>query len=389
MSKNVFPGVRGGHGKVESLERAVRVATEAAIEAGQMGSFAVGGLLVGPQREILAVSRNRVIEEGCVADPTAHGERQLVDYYYAHQDRLPPAEQCTIFSSLDPCMMCTGSILAAGMKVVSLTLDTENGVNYDARGTYHSLPEELREQARATFAYLGVEGHRTYQGYMPFLFPEQRVPEQALRDAEAAFWSGQRRVSALVHADLPPRNVLESEVALEHLRGFWSEGARVKTDPENPGTEVLEHLLRGEALLVDPFGNLLLAARGQTQASPIRTPVVELIRAWTRVRGGAPEGVRPYLPHLKRCRVLTLYGPGRGAPDIMMLGAYASAIEGSLPSGGRHWQYLFQRQSAADLRGMLDAFPPYYRNELAPDIVQLPADLVEAARSRLPSPDRD
>ncbi|CAN0301824.1 unnamed protein product, partial [Phaeothamnion confervicola] len=71
---------------------AVEQAVEAAREAAATGTFGVGGVLVGPQGEVLAVSRNHVICQGAVADPTAHGERQLVDWYFQQiyqGDRLP------------------------------------------------------------------------------------------------------------------------------------------------------------------------------------------------------------------------------------------------------------------------------------------------------------
>ena len=181
---DVFPGAEAATGRVETLQAAVGMANQCAKEAGGAGSFAVGGVLVGPDFEVLAVSRNRVIQNGKVVDPTAHGERQLVDWYYAHQDRLPPGDQLTIFSSLDPCMMCTGAILSAGMRVVSLTLDPENGVNWDATGKYRSLPDDLCPQAQRTFAYLGVEHRRPYQGFQPFLFADDTVPEETIAESE-------------------------------------------------------------------------------------------------------------------------------------------------------------------------------------------------------------
>ena len=384
-SEQVFPGVAATSGIANTLAQAVDLATSAAERAREAGSFGVGGILLGPDLEVLAISQNRVIHDGILCDPTAHGERQLVDWYYANRDRLPPAHELTVVSSLDPCMMCTGSILSAGMKVLSLTLDTMNGVNFDGEGDFGSLPSPLNQLAESTFAYLGITGVRGYQGFQPFPFAQTEVSRAAEERSKEAFWQGMSQVKQLVNQDQEPLDAKTHEPALNYLRSFWEKAASVTTNPEQPGVELAPFLEGDTALLLDPFGNLLLQAVGRAACSPLRTPFMELTRAWARIRGQAPQQLLPYLPHLKRCRIVTTYGPGRKAENVMELGALGSSVEGLFPKGSRkHWQYLIPRQSPDELAAMLDAFPPYYRHTLAPDIVQIEdAALRRAASERL------
>lgn len=367
---SIFPGVKPGAGRAETLHEAVTLATEAAERAGRAGSFGVGGLLLGPQLEVLAISENHVIHQGKLCDPTAHGERQLLDWYYANRRQLPPSEELTVVSSLDPCMMCAGSILSAKMKVLSLTLDTMNGVNFDGEGDFGSLPRPLNRLAASTFAYLGIEGLRPYQGFDPFPFAETTVSRAAEERSKEAFWQGMSKIKELVNQDQQPLNIQESPAALAYLRDFWNEAACLTCDPDRPGAELAPHLVGDTALLLDPFGNLLLKVESQSELSPLRTPFMELTRAWSRVRAQAKVEDLPYLPHLKRCRIVTTYGPGRKAHHVMELGALGSSVEGLFPQGSRrHWQYAIPRQHPDELAAMLEAFPPYYRHTLAPDIV--------------------
>src|SRR5262245_26820413 len=111
------PGVRAEPGRIRDAEQAAARAVALAEEAGRRGTFAVGGLLVDDSGQVLAEARNAVIEDGQLSDPTAHVERQLVDWFaYAQRRGLAAsARNATIVSSLDPCAMCAGAILRSGL----------------------------------------------------------------------------------------------------------------------------------------------------------------------------------------------------------------------------------------------------------------------------------
>src|SRR5271168_2573751 len=110
----------------ERVRGAALRAVELAEFAARRGTFGVGGLLLGSQFEPLHEAVNRVVEDGKTIDPTGHVERQLIDWYFAARRNgaiLPPPQLCTIISSLDPCMQCTGAILATGFRCLAIADD--------------------------------------------------------------------------------------------------------------------------------------------------------------------------------------------------------------------------------------------------------------------------
>lgn len=92
--------------------RWMRVALEAAREAGARGEVPVGACVVGADETLLAVAGNRTRTD---CDPTAHAEvialrkaaRQVGNY------RLTDA---IVFSTIEPCAMCAGALVQARVK---------------------------------------------------------------------------------------------------------------------------------------------------------------------------------------------------------------------------------------------------------------------------------
>jgi tRNA(adenine34) deaminase len=87
----------------------MRMALQAAKNAGQNGEVPIGAILVSDSGEILGRGDNRVIRH---ADPTAHAEilairaagRRVGNY------RLPGTR---LYVTIEPCIMCMGAILHA------------------------------------------------------------------------------------------------------------------------------------------------------------------------------------------------------------------------------------------------------------------------------------
>lgn len=87
---------------IQNAQQAVDLVANQAILASQQGTFAVGGCIVDNQTgNVLAALHNNVLmpfPNSTVQppflphDPTAHGERQLVDWYFANRQSLglPP-----------------------------------------------------------------------------------------------------------------------------------------------------------------------------------------------------------------------------------------------------------------------------------------------------------
>jgi len=103
----------------------MRVAIELAEEAGRCGEVPVGAVIVGPDGRVVGRGFNQPILRH---DPTAHAEvmalrdaaETLVNY------RMPG---CTLYVTLEPCVMCAGAIMHARIgRVVFGARDPKTGV---------------------------------------------------------------------------------------------------------------------------------------------------------------------------------------------------------------------------------------------------------------------
>jgi len=74
------------------------------------GGVPIGGALVADDGTVLAVGRNRRIQQGSAI---RHGETDALE----NAGRLPAAvyRQATMYTTLSPCDMCTGAILLYGI----------------------------------------------------------------------------------------------------------------------------------------------------------------------------------------------------------------------------------------------------------------------------------
>jgi tRNA(Arg) A34 adenosine deaminase TadA len=92
-------------------EQHVRRAIELAAEARAAGDMPFGSLLVGPDGAVLAEDRNTVVTE---RDITAHPELKLARWANRELD-ANTAHRTTMFTSCQPCPMCTGAIARSGL----------------------------------------------------------------------------------------------------------------------------------------------------------------------------------------------------------------------------------------------------------------------------------
>jgi cytosine deaminase len=95
---------------------------DAAIAEAELG-LAEGGIPIGSvlvhDGKILGRGHNRRVQKG---SPTLHGEMDALE----NAGRLPARvyRQCTIFTTLSPCAMCTGAILLYGIPRVVIGENT-------------------------------------------------------------------------------------------------------------------------------------------------------------------------------------------------------------------------------------------------------------------------
>jgi tRNA(Arg) A34 adenosine deaminase TadA len=381
--------------KTLDVQAAVALAATEAIAAKSQGTFGVGGVLLDPSGNVLKTAHNNVVRDGLVFDPTAHGERQLIDWYFAELAKgrvLPPPSELTIVTSLDPCCMCSGAILAAGFQVVVAAPDAKAGINYDASAHFTALPAPLRALAAATFCYPAVRGDSPYarpaSGAAPkpfFIGKTIAEPTQAL--CSLVFESTSKAAMALLHADLAPQ--LRADPAtlpaghriVRALKQRYPDALAYRCAPHQPDAGLAPYLRaameqdrraggQGNAVaLLDGFGNLLLCLGGQLARSPIRTAFMECTRQYAQLcyelmlgaDARTQDEVRRYLTHAKDGTFVFATGPDHSAASFMDLGAYGSTMEGPLPTDNpAQFQYVQPGMSEAELRHLCAHLPPLY-----------------------------
>ena len=334
-------------------------AVQQAADALGQGTFAVGGLLMRRGGEILKTIRNDVIRNGYVYDPTAHVERQLIDWYHSQKNQdldPPPPEECVIVSSLDPCIMCGGAALASGIQVVTANLDPFVSVNWKGDMNFEAVPETLKEKAKEIFAYMGVRAPDPvpYRGSMRHIFSNAAVGLDIVEKSERHFLDSVVGIRALINSsDQQDPKIYKSAPTSKHIHLVeeWALKA------EQSGHR------RQAGLLIGPDGRVLYNALDLTSISPIATPMMQVMRGYMKKRWeDISRGGRQNLPHPKHCVYLQFYGPGEDATDLSDIGAFGSTMEGPLPEGNKAaFQFIHDKVSPARLAELIQNLPPYYR----------------------------
>ncbi|HEU4946702.1 MAG TPA: nucleoside deaminase [Kribbella sp.] len=102
-------------------EQLLRRAIELAATARKSGNPPFGSLLVGPDGTVLAEDHNTVLTEG---DISAHPELKLAKWAARELDP-GTAAGTTMYTSCQPCAMCTGAIERSGLGRVVFALSNE------------------------------------------------------------------------------------------------------------------------------------------------------------------------------------------------------------------------------------------------------------------------
>ena len=137
----------------EADERHLRTAVELAAAARAAGDMPFGSLLVGSAGDVLAEDRNTVVTD---QDITAHPELKLARWA-ARQLDPDVARETTMYTSCQPCSMCSGAIARSGLGRVVFALSADQ--------LQELRPPGAVSPDAAEVAYAG-----------PALFDEARVP---------------------------------------------------------------------------------------------------------------------------------------------------------------------------------------------------------------------
>ena len=125
------------------LRRAIALAA-AAREA---GNPPFGSLLVGPNGTVFAEQQNTTITDG---DISYHPELKLA--VWAARELSPEvAAGTTMYTSCQPCPMCTGALARSGLGKVVYALSGEQLDGLRSTGSFPAVPQEgpaLYEEAR-------------------------------------------------------------------------------------------------------------------------------------------------------------------------------------------------------------------------------------------------
>ncbi|MFI7454242.1 nucleoside deaminase [Nonomuraea sp. NPDC049714] len=136
-------------------ERHLRRAIELAASARQAGNPPFGSLLVSQDGTVIAEERNTSLAD---SDITAHPELKLARWAARELD-ADTAAVTTMYTSCQPCGMCTGAIERSGLGRVVFALSSEQLDGLKPGGGFSHVPHEgpaLYDEARAP-----VDGYYT------------------------------------------------------------------------------------------------------------------------------------------------------------------------------------------------------------------------------------
>jgi tRNA(Arg) A34 adenosine deaminase TadA len=388
---------------VTDVEVATALAAEQVLEAFDQGTFSVGGVLLDNKGKLIHALHNNVVKDKTTFDPTAHGERQMIDWYFEQISRgvqLPPPGEMTVITSLDPCCMCAGSILHAGFNVAVAAFDTQSGINWDTKADFPTLAPTVRTKAKSTFSYPAVNGKTSFArsasgAPLPGFFAQPVIDEQTQALCLTAFLATLGSVRDSVSQDLPPDQLINpttlpaNDPIIQASQDIYPQTLQYRAPARStPDQGLLPYLDRAAALdrqqggpgqavaLLDYFGNLLFCLPGNIAVSPIQTAFMLTTRAYAGLRYSLKQqiGTRvyKYLGHPKYGTFVFLLGPDDSAASLIDLGAYGSTMEGPLPQDNpNQFQYWNASMDPAALSAYCAKLPPLYSGVIKVNPVQV------------------
>ncbi|MEA2886116.1 MAG: hypothetical protein QOD11_476 [Bradyrhizobium sp.] len=390
---------------VTDVEIATTLAAEQVLQAFDQGTFSVGGVLLDNTGKLIHALHNNVVKDKTTFDPTAHGERQMIDWYFEQVSQgvqLPPPGDMTVVTSLDPCCMCTGSILHAGFNVTVAAFDTQSGINYDTKADFPTLAPAEKAKAKSTFSYPAVNGRTSFMrsasgAPLPKFFAQPVIDEQTQALCLTAFLATLGSVRDSVSQDLLPNQLINpttlpaNDPIIQGLQAIYPQTLQYRAPARStPDQGLLPYLTKAATLdrqqggpgqavaLLDYFGNLLFCLPGNMTASPIKTAFMLTTRAYAGLRYQLKQQKDPgsrvykYLGHPKYGTFVFLLGPDDSAASLIDLGAYGSTMEGPLPQDNpNQFQYWNTSMDPAGLAAYCAGLPPLYSKVIKVNPVQV------------------
>ena len=390
-----------GTRSVGDAQQAAGLVLAGAQAAAAAGSFGIAGAIIDNSTgEVVHRMENQVLRrlrptvtadsgETFTWDPTAHGERQLVYWYFENRDRLalPPARDLTVVTSLDPCAMCTGALTTAGFNAAVVAMDTFSGINFRQDGRFADLPQPVRGAVRETFGYYAVESGRQYQGGRSVAFADTAIDQQVYDACEDIYQSSAKAVrSARKTTNTPPDQLRDP--------GTWKTAAPIRSAyrrvypkafthrlkdfrrPDRTLRRMLEELVADTAgadnavAFIDPFGNVVTAAAGPLPRNPAATGFMTASQDYALTRfalvddkeTSGPAGRALTSPMFGTFVWLVAPDP-RATTTIEDLGGFGSTMQAAIPQATPSAFQFYEpprRGTARELRQVAGSLPPLY-----------------------------
>ncbi|MBA3925456.1 nucleoside deaminase [Listeria rustica] len=407
---------------INGVQDAVYETADQVLHASDQGTFSVGGMLMDTDGNVVYVQHNNVVNNDLTFDPTAHGERQMIDWYYENKEsqNLPEPENIVLVTSLDPCAMCTGSILQAGFSnVVVSANDTYAGINYDKSALFPSLAgTSMQAAAQDSFSYPAVLGltekfsRKATGAPVSSVFGENvAIEDQTYALTSTAFDATLSDVSAKINTDLPenelldPKTLATTDPIYLALKAAYPHALEYTApSPNAPDEGLAPYLIEaaeqdianggdGNAVaLLDTFGNLIMALPGNQAVSEIQTPFMLTTRGYAKLRydlqmNGVADATK-YLGHPKYNTFIYAKGMEINPQGLADFGAFGSTMEGAIPTDRTQFQYGVPRATQAELDAFADGLPPFYSADDSVNVhIKQTAnqDLIAALEAGLPT----
>ena len=143
----------------EFMRRAIKLAQNG-IDAGQGGPF---GAVVVRDGKIIGEGCNRVTSTN---DPTAHAEVVAIREACKNLNDFQ-LEDCTIYTSCEPCPMCLGAIYWARPKQMFFACSREDAaaVGFDDDFIYDEIARPIEERRIKSINFLREEGLKVFENW--------------------------------------------------------------------------------------------------------------------------------------------------------------------------------------------------------------------------------
>lgn len=372
------------------------IAMNQAREASESGTFGVGGILIDLNGNIICKSQSRVINGHRINDPTAHVERQIIDWYFVNKEKLklPEPENCIMITTLDPCVMCTGALAQVQFnRVIAVAPDKFAGINWKGNDECSALDgTELRTYVKEHYAYPEITGRLSRKRFGSNLanlnvFSDNTITSETLENCLNAYiltsYNIRNKVSSFMVDPSELKNPAELELThpiRKYLnKSFGSDFLACSWKSDQSIESFIKYLQRvhpnfNGVSYFDMFGNLIYLDEDDVSI-PTQSAFMKVTRKIAAVRNTEPiEGfeINDYLSSPRYGYFVYMNCPKISAKTVMELGAIGSTLE----NVSEHpIMYIYGEENQTAVDALIKNLPPLYNDIINIRFQQIPIDV--------------